>query len=166
MPTLEERVQALEQESAERKKRVQALEQENTELKQKIELHTIAIGGLINKAMLESLNEKNDKIFKALENHDKLTNMQLAELREKVEVDIEGKLVGLQTETHQHFIQIEGTQTELDGKLVGLHTETRQRFTQIEGTQQEHTTALAEQKSLLTEQKNLLTAILARLPEK
>ncbi len=71
---------------------MQALEHENTELKQKIELHTIAIGGLINKAMFEALNEKNDKIFKALEDHDKLTNIQLAELREKVEVDIEGKL--------------------------------------------------------------------------
>jgi hypothetical protein len=92
--------------------RVQALEQENAELKQKIELHTIAIGGLVNKAMLEAISEKNDKIFKALTDHDKFTNTQLAELREKVEVEIEGKIVGMQTEMRQGFAQLRATQQE------------------------------------------------------
>ena len=121
--------------------RVQALEEENTALKQKIELHTIAIGGLINKATLEAINEKNDNIFKALENHDKLTNIQLAELREKVEVDIEGKIVGMQTEM-------------------------RQRFTQVETTQQEHTTLLDSMEGRLDRIEGMLTKILDRLPEK
>jgi hypothetical protein len=103
MATIEERMQTLEQEH-------KTLEQEHAELKKTIELQTIAIGALVNKATLEKLNEKHDNIFKALENHDSLTNMQLAELREKVEVDIEGKIVGMQTEMRQRF-------TEQDNKM-------------------------------------------------
>ncbi|HEY3991338.1 MAG TPA: hypothetical protein VGM01_00540 [Ktedonobacteraceae bacterium] len=142
--------------------RVQALEHENTELKQKIELHTIAIGGLINKTMLEVLNEKNDKIFKALENHDKLTNVQLAELREKVEVDIEGKIVGMQTEMRQRFTQVEETQQEHTTKFIAIETTQQEhttKFIAIETTQQEHTTRLDRMEGMLTQ-------ILARLPEK
>ena len=106
--------------------RVQALEQENAELRQRIELHTIAIGGLINKAALEAINEKNDNIFKALTDHDQFTNLQLSELREKVEVEIAGKIVGMQTEM-------------------------RQRFTQLEATQREHTTRFDHIQTLLTQ---------------
>lgn len=83
--------------------RLMAVEHNNDELKQKIELHTIAIGAMVNKGMLESINEKNERIFKALTTHDQFTNAQLAELREKVEVDIEGKIVGMQTEMRQGF---------------------------------------------------------------
>lgn len=139
--------------------RVQALEQEHTELKQKIELHTLAIGGLVNKATLEAINEKNDKIFKALTDHDTFPHLQLAELREKVEVDIEGKIVGMQTEMRQRFAELDGKITGLDGKIVGQQTEMRQRFAEqdskiasLQTTQAEHTT--------------LLQQILARLPEK
>src|SRR5260370_39603344 len=89
--------------------RLTAIEHDNAELKQKIELHTLAIGGLVNKAMLESINEKNDNIFKALTDHDQFTNQQLAELREKVEVQVEGKIVGLQTEVRQRFERQEAT---------------------------------------------------------
>lgn len=96
MATLEERLTSLEHDQAE-------LKQNNAELKEKVELHTLAIGGLVNKAMLEAINEKNDKIFQALEAHDHFTNVQLAELREKVEVDVEGKIAGLQTEVRQGF---------------------------------------------------------------
>lgn len=124
-------MQALEQEH-------KTLEQGHAELKKTIELQTIAIGALVNKAALEKLNEKYDNIFKTLENHDKFTNMQLAELREKVEVDIEGKIVGMQTEMRQRF-------AEQDGKLTGLQTEMHRRFTQIE---------------------TVLAQLLARLPEK
>jgi hypothetical protein len=134
MATLEERIHALEQEH-------RTLEQEHTELKKTIELQTIAIGALVNKAALEKLNEKYDNIFKALENHDRFINVQLAELREKVEVDIEGKIVGMQTEMRQNF------------------TQTEARFTKIETTQQEHTTRLGRMEEMLAQ-------ILARLPEK
>lgn len=105
--------------------RVQALEQEHTTLRKTIELQTIAIGALVNKATLEKLNEKYDRLFETLISHDRFTNEQLAELRNQ--------------------------NTELDGKIVGLQTETRQRFNQIEATQKEHTIALAEQKNLLSE---------------
>lgn len=137
MPTIEERLQAI--------------EQEHTALKKTIELQTIAIGALVNKAALEKLNEKYDKLFEILISHDRFTNEQLAELRNQY-TELDGKIVGLQTEMRQRF-------TEQDNNAAGLRTETRQRFAQIEATQKEHTTALAEQ-------KNLLTEILARLPEK
>jgi hypothetical protein len=104
--------------------RIQAIEQEQTTLKKTIELQTIAIGALVNKATLEKLNEKYDKLFDVLMNHDRFTNEQLAEIRNQ--------------------------QAELDGKIVGQQTEMRQRLTQIEKTQQEHTATFAEQKTLLT----------------
>ena len=137
MPTIEERVQAL--------------EQEHTELKKTIELQTIAIGALVNKATLEKLNEKYDKIFETLTTHDRFTNEQLAELRTQ-QIQEDGKIVGLQTEMRQRF-------TEQDNKIVGLQTEMHQRFTEqdnkitgLQTTQAEHTA--------------LLQQILARLPEK
>jgi hypothetical protein len=88
MPTIEERLQALEQEHA--------------ELKKTIELQTIAIGALVTKTTLERLNEKYDKIFNALIAHDQLTNEQLAEMRTQ-HIEIDGKIVGLQTEMRQRF---------------------------------------------------------------
>ena len=118
MATIEERLQALEQENAARKK---------TE-----ELLTIAIRALISKEAFEKLQdtvensqEQNGKLFDVLNNHNILTNERLG--------DIQNQLI------------------ELDGKIVGLQTETRQHFAQIETTQHEHTTTFAEQKSLLTE---------------
>jgi hypothetical protein len=83
--------------------RLAAIEQEHAELKQKIDLQTLAIGGLVNKAMLERINEKDDKIFQALIAHDEFTNRQLSEFRERVEVQVEGKIAGMQTEMRQGF---------------------------------------------------------------
>src|SRR5260370_24741638 len=108
MASVEERLTAIEQDNAK-------LKRDNAELKEKIGLHTLAIGGLVNKAMLESINEKNDNIFKALTDHDQLTNQQLAELREKIEVQVEGKIVGLQTEMRQRFEQQGQALKELNG---------------------------------------------------
>ena len=68
MPTIEEQLQAL--------------EQEHTQLKQITELQTIAIGALANKAPLDQLNEKYGRIFEALMAHDHFTNEQLVKLRE------------------------------------------------------------------------------------
>lgn len=101
--------------------RLTAVEHDNSELKQKVELQTIAIGALVNKTTLEKLNERNDAIFNALMAHDQFTNQQLAEIREKLEVDIEGKIVGMQTEMRQKF-------TEQDGRIVGMQTGMRQGF--------------------------------------
>ncbi len=75
MPTIEERLQTIEQEHA--------------QLKKTIELQTIAIRALVNKSTLERLNERYDKFFEALIAHDELTNQQLAELREQHITNIE-----------------------------------------------------------------------------
>ncbi len=107
MSTIEERLQALEREHAQlnqTEERLQALEQEHTQLKQTAELQNIAIGALVNKATLEQLNEKYDRIFEALTTHDRFTNEQLAELRGQL-TEQDGKIVGLQTETRQRFAE-------------------------------------------------------------
>ncbi len=126
--------------------RLQALEQEHAELRKTIELQTIAIGALVNKATLEKLNEKYDKIFDALMAHDRLTNEQLAELRTQ-QIETDGKVVGLQTEMRQRFNEQDSKITGLDSKVAGLQT-----------TQTEYTTILEQHTTLLTE-------ILARLPK-
>ena len=151
MPTLEERVQALEQENAARKKAE--------------ELLTITVRALVTKEAFEKLQEtinafqeQNGKLFDVINTHNAFTNEQLAELRNQ-HTELDGKIVGLQTDMHQRFEQ-------QDGKIVGLQTEMRQRFTEqdskivglnskvtgLQTTQAEHTT--------------LLNEILARLPEK
>lgn len=56
MPTIEERLQALEQEHTQ-------LEQEHTQLKKTIELQTTVIEALANKAPLEELSEKYNKLI-------------------------------------------------------------------------------------------------------
>lgn len=99
MATMEERLAFIEQEHAE-------LKNTNTELKKTVELQTIAIGALVNKAMLERLNEKNDKLFDALIAHDSFTNTQLHEVRDYLS-DLDGKIVGVQTEVRQRFEQQE-----------------------------------------------------------
>ena len=154
MATIEERVQALEQEIVARKKAE--------------ELLTIAVRALVSKEAFEKLQdtveklqdtveskeafeklqntveklqdtveesqEQNGKLFDVINAHNAFTNQQLAELREKVEVQVEGKIVGMQTEMRQRF-------AEQDSKITGV------RATQIEQTA-------------------LLQQILARLPEK
>ena len=157
MATIEERLQAIEQEH-------KTLEQEHIQLKKTIELQTIAIGALVNKAALEKLNEKYDKIFDGLMAHDHLTNEQLAELRTQL-IETDGKVVGLQTETRQRF-------NEQDGKVTGLQTEIRQRFTEqnsnvagLDSKVTELQTTQAEHTSMLEQHTLLLTQILARLPE-
>src|SRR5258708_5155108 len=95
MATIEERLTFLEYEQTK-------LKNDNTELKKTIELQTIAIGALVNKAMLERLNERYDKLFDALIAHDRFTNEQLAELRGQ-QIELDGKIVGMQTEMRQRL---------------------------------------------------------------
>jgi len=159
--------------------RLQSLEQEHTVLKKTIELQTIAIGALVNKAALEKLNEKYDKLFETLINHDRFTNEQLAEFRSQ-QNELDGKIVGLQTEIRQRF-------TEQDGKIVGLQTEMHQRFTEQDSkitsldnkvanldtkvtSLDSKVTSLDNKVTVLqttqAEHTILLQQILARLPEK
>jgi hypothetical protein len=111
--------------------RLAAIEHDHEELKQKIELQTIAIGALVNKATLEKLNEKYDKLFQALQNHDQFISMQLSELREKVEVQVEGKIVGMQTEMRQSFSAVNARFEQQDGKIAGVQAEMRQGFNAV-----------------------------------
>jgi hypothetical protein len=154
MATIEERLQALEREH----ERLQALEQEHqvlerehAQLKKTIEMQAIAIGALVNKATLEKLNEKYDKIFDALIAHDRLTNERLGDIQNQL-IETDGKVAGLQTEMRQRL-------NEQDGKIVGLQTEMRQRFNEQDSKIAEHTTLLQQHPILLQE-------ILKRLPEK
>ena len=82
--------------------RVQALEQEHAELKKAIELQTVAIGALVSKTTLEKLIEQYDKLFDTLIAHDRLTNERLGHLQTQV-IEVDGKIVGLQTEMRQRF---------------------------------------------------------------
>jgi uncharacterized protein YydD (DUF2326 family) len=104
MATLEERVQALEQENAARKKAE--------------ELLTIAVRALVSKEAFEKLQdtveqsqEQNGKLFDVLNNHNVLTNERLGDIQSQI-VELDGKVVGLQTETRQHFTAIETQLTE------------------------------------------------------
>ena len=139
MPTIEERLQTL--------------EQEHTQLKKTIELQTIAIGALVNKATLEKLNENYDRIFEALMTHDRLTNEQLAELRQQ-QIEEDGKIVGLQTEMRQRFNEQDSKIAGLDSKIAGLQT-----------TQNEHTSVLNEHTARFDHLETLLTQVLERLPK-
>ncbi|HEY3994022.1 MAG TPA: hypothetical protein VGM01_14240 [Ktedonobacteraceae bacterium] len=112
--------------------RIQALEQENTARKKTEELLTIAVRALVSKEAFEKLQdtveksqEQNGKLFDALRSHDRLTNTQLAEMRNQ-QSELDGKVVGLRTEMRQRF-------TEQDNKITGLQT-----------TQTEHTTLLQQ----------------------
>jgi hypothetical protein len=114
--------------------RVQALEQEIVARKKAEELLTIAVRALVSKEAFEKLQEtveklqetvkesqeQNGKLFDVINAHNAFTNQQLAELREKVEVQVEGKIVGMQTEMRQRFV-------EQDGKITTvLATQTEQ----------------------------------------
>ena len=115
MPTIEERLQALEREH----ERLQTLEQEHTQLKKTVELQTIAIGALGNKFTLEKLNEKYDKMFDVLMAHDRLTNERLGDIQSQI-IEQDGKTVGLQTEMRQRFNETDQRFNKLDQRFATL----------------------------------------------
>lgn len=144
MPTLEERVQAL--------------EQEVTARRQTEEMLTVAIRALVSKEAFEQLQrtvkeaqEQNGKLFNVIIGQNSLHNERVKDLPAQLAIhdnkitELDGKVVGLQTEMRQHF-------TDLDGKVIGLQTEARQFQT--------------ETRQRFTEIETALTQILARLPEK
>ena len=133
MTTIEERVTALEQE-------LTTLERENTALKKSDELQTIALRALATKDEMTKLRDTNNAIFDALIRHDRLTNERLGDMQTQI--------------------------IELDGKMVGMQTEMRQRFDRLETTVNEHTARFDRIETELGDHRALLTQILARLPEK
>ena len=60
--------------------------------------------------------------FETLINHDECTTMQLAELRNQL-TELDGKIVGLQTEMRQRFTEQGNKITGLDDKVTSLQTE-------------------------------------------
>ena len=108
-PSLEERVQALEQEIVARKKAE--------------ELLTIAVRALVSKEAFENLQgtveksqEQHGKLFDVLNNHNIFTNERLVDIQNQI-IEIDGKTVGLQTEMRQRFDAVD---TRLDQPQVIL----------------------------------------------
>jgi len=140
MPDLEKRVQALEQTA---------------------ELHTIALHAMVDKTTLEKLSEKYDKLFDALMTHDHITNVQLAELREK-DIELDGKIAGLQTEMRQRFAEQDGKIAAIESRVVALDDRVvalDDRVVALDGK-------VASLQEVQAEHTTLLQQILARLPEK
>ena len=113
-------------------KRVQALEQENAARKREHELLTITVNALVSKEAFEKIQEQNSRLFDVLNNHNILTNERLGDLQTQL-IEQDGKIVGLQTEMRQRFAEQDDKITALDGKVVGLQTEMRQRFAEQDG---------------------------------
>ncbi len=118
MATIEERLTALERE-------LTALEQENAALRKSDELQTIALRALATKDEFTKLRDTNNNIFDALINHDQLTNERLGDLQTQV-IELDGKIMGLQAETHLGFKDMQNQLIELNGKIAGMQVETRQ----------------------------------------
>lgn len=146
MPTIEERLQALEQENAARKK---------TE-----ELLTIAVRALVSKEAFENLQntvekiqeiveksqEQNGNLFDVLNSHNIFTNERLGDIQTQI-IELDGKTIGLQTEMRQRF-------NEQDSKIAGLQT-----------TQAEHTTRFNQIDTRLDRLETLLIQVLEQLPK-
>ena len=140
MATIEERLQALEQEVAAHK---------HTE-----EMLTIAVRALVSKEAFEKLQEteedhhkQNGKLFNVIINQNSLHNERITELDGRV-TELDGKVEKLDNKV-----------SEIDGKVIGLQTEMRQQFAEVN-------TNIASLQNTQTEHTTLLQEILARLPEK
>lgn len=135
--------------------RLTAPENQHAELREKMELQTIAIGALVNKATLERLNEKYDKLFDVLITHDRLTNEQLAELRTQ-QLKLDSKLVGVQTEMRQGF-------EAMNARFEGLEQSMNSR---LEAQEQSMNSRLEAHDARFDRLENMLSQILIRLQEK
>ena len=105
MATIEERVQALEQEIAARK--------------QAEEMLTIAVRALVSKEAFEKLHEtieasqeQNGKLFNVLINQGTLHNERMANLQGQI-IDLDGNVKRLQTEVRGTRADITGLKTEM-----------------------------------------------------
>jgi DNA anti-recombination protein RmuC len=152
MPSLEERVQALEKELAERKRSEEML--------------TIAVHALVSKEAFEKLQEtveefreQSGKLFNILINQNDLHNHRLEDLQNQItDLDnkLDGKIIGLQTETRQRFDAV-------NTRLEQQQTETRQRFDAINT----HLETLEQSiNNRFEQQQTALTQILERLSKK
>src|SRR5215469_4722153 len=142
MATLEERVQALEQEIAARK--------------QAEEMLTIAVRALVSKEAFEKLQETieasqehNGRLFNVLINQGTLHNERMTNLQGQI-IDLDGNVNRLQTD-------VKGLQTD----VKGLQTDVKGLQTDVKGLQ----TEMRETRGDMTDVKSLAQQILARLPK-
>ena len=105
MTTLEQRVQALEQEIAARK--------------QAEEMLTIAVRALVSKEAFEKLQEtieesqaQNGRLFNVLINQGTLHNERMTNLQGQI-IDLDGNVKGLQTDVKGLQTDVKGLQTEM-----------------------------------------------------
>ncbi len=150
MPTLEERVQALEQEITARKQTEETLIQEIAARKQAEEMLAIAVRALVSKEAFERLQEtikefqeQNGKLFNVLINQGTTHNQYMTDLQGQI-IDLDGNVKRLQTETRQQF-------TEVREDITGLKTEVREDITGL--------------KTDVADLKSIAQQILARLPK-
>jgi chromosome segregation ATPase len=142
MATIEERVQALEQEIAVRK--------------QTEEMLTIAVRALVSKEAFEKLQEtleesqeQNGRLFNVLINQGTLHNERMTHLQGQI-IDLDGNVNKLQTD-------VKGLQTD----VKGLQTDVKGLQTDVKGLQ----TEMRETRGDMTDLKSIAQQILARLPE-
>ena len=136
--------------------RVQALEQEIDARKQAEEMLTIAVRALVSKEAFEKLQEtieasqeQNGRLFNVLINQGALHNERMTNLQGQI-IDLDGNVKGLQTD-------VKGLQTD----VKGLQTEMRETRGDMKGLQ----TEMRETRGDMTDLKSLAQQILARLPE-
>ncbi len=136
MPSLEERVQALEQEIVARIKAE--------------ELLTIAVRALVSKEAFENLQEtveksqeQHGKLFDVLNKHNIFTNERLVDVQNQI-IELDGKTVGLQTEMRQRLDAVNDRFDAVNNRFESLEQGLDSRFNQ---------------------QRVILARILERLPE-
>jgi phage shock protein A len=131
MATLEERVQALEQEIATRKHAEEML--------------TIAVRALVSKEAFEKLQEtveasqeQNGRLFNVLINQGALHNERMTNLQGQI-IDLDGNVKGLQTD-------VKGLQTDVKGLQAEMR-ETRGDMTDLKSLAQQILARLPEEPS-------------------
>jgi peptidoglycan hydrolase CwlO-like protein len=129
MATIEERVQALEQEIAARK--------------QAEEMLTIAVRALVSKEAFEKLQEtieesqeQNGKLFNVLINQGTLHNERLTNLQGQI-IDLQGQIIDLDGNVKRLQTDVKGLQTEM--------RETRGDITDLKSIAQQILTRLPEE---------------------
>lgn len=109
--------------------RVQALEQEISARKQAEEMLTIAVRALVSKEAFEKLQEtieesqeQNGKLFNVLINQGTLHNERMTNLQGQI-IDLDGSMKRLQAETRQQFTEVRADITGLKADVSGLKTD-------------------------------------------
>jgi chromosome segregation ATPase len=128
MATLEERVQALEQEIAARKHAEEML--------------TIAVRALVSKEAFEKLQgtieeyqEQNGKLFNVLINQGTLHNERMTNLQGQI-IDLDGNVKRLQTDVRGLQTDVRGLQTDVKGLQTEMH-QTRGDITDLKAIAQQ-----------------------------